>query len=504
MYNFFGSKKPITILLLIVSSLVLGSFSGVMMMGPGLSVAVPIGSYLNGNLPSTTTGTPPQLLSQTGAFSSLINLTPAPGVIPYDMIQPFWSDGADKSRWMAIPNNGSHNTNAERIQFSADGDWVFPIGAVLIKHFELGGRRLETRFEVRASNGEYYYLTYKWNNNGTNATLLTTGLDETVFVNGQPQVWHYPSITECMDCHKTAVSNVLGPKTRHLNKEIIYPETGLLANQLVTLSHLGIINVNINDSNVGNYGAVAAQDDSNYSLEYRARSYLDVNCSYCHQPSTNMRGNFDARITTPLDQQNLIDGGVFVDLGITDPRVITPMNTAKSLAHVRMNSTQAGVSMPPLGKNVIDDQGVQLVADWINNLQVTNNSVEAAISASAVQGAAPLSINFDASGSVGNNLSYSWDFGDGASGSGRTTSHVYTQPGVYAVNLVVSDGNATDIQDLFINITDATTSISFSDRTSILSGANYSGVAMSVVDMNGDGKDDKEPIRVFHLPILEM
>jgi len=489
MLRIFKSKKPIAVALLIVSSFVLGSFTSILI-GPGLTQAVPINAYLNNNLPSTTTGTPPQLLSQTGAFSDLINLTPTPGVIPYDMIQPFWSDGADKSRWMAIPNNGSHNTPAERIQFSNDGNWVFPIGAVLIKHFELGGRRLETRFEVRASSGDYYYLSYKWNNSGTDAQLLTTGLDETIIVNGQSQVWHYPSIAECQDCHKASVNRVLGPKTRQLNRDIRYPETGIVANQLVTLSHLGIISENITDSNVNNYIALAAQDDQSYSLEYRARSYLDVNCSYCHQPATNMRGNFDARITTPLEQQNLIDGGVFVDLGVTNPRVITPQNTSKSIAHIRMNSTQAGVSMPPLGKNVIDDQGVQLIADWINNLQVSNNNVQADIAASVVQGPAPLSINFDASASIGNNLNYNWDFGDGSTGSGRITSHVYTQAGVYAVNLTVNDGSSSDIQDLFVNVTAVSTSITFADKTSFLSGANFSGVAMSVVDMNGDGRDD--------------
>ncbi|MEL6650723.1 MAG: PQQ-dependent sugar dehydrogenase, partial [Bacteroidota bacterium] len=143
-------------------------------------------------------GTPaPTLLSQTGAFSDLQNLTPSPGVIPYEMIEPFWSDGASKARWLAIPNDGTHDTPDEQIQFSENGNWTFPKGAVLIKHFELGGKRLETRFEVHGINGTYYYLTYKWNDQQTDADLLTTGLDETIIVNGQSQVWHYPSTSEC-------------------------------------------------------------------------------------------------------------------------------------------------------------------------------------------------------------------------------------------------------------------------------------------------------------------
>jgi len=135
----------------------------------GLLNPQPIGKFLNGNLPVTTPdgnpGSPiaPALLSQTGAFINLNNMTPASGVIPYDMIEPFWSDGAKKSRWMSVPNDGSHNTAAEQIIFSNTDPWIFPAGAVLIKHFELGGQKLETRFEVMGDDGKYYYLTYKWN-----------------------------------------------------------------------------------------------------------------------------------------------------------------------------------------------------------------------------------------------------------------------------------------------------------------------------------------------------
>src|SRR5699024_6613880 len=37
-------------------------------------------------------------------------------------------------------------------------------------------------------------------------------------------------------------------------------------------------------------------------------------------------------------------------------------------------------------------------------------------------------------------LSYQWLFGDGGHGQGRSATHVYTEPGTYAVNLLVDDG----------------------------------------------------------------
>jgi Chitobiase/beta-hexosaminidase C-terminal domain len=44
-------------------------------------------------------------------------------LIPYDIVVAFWSDGAGKSRWVAVPN--------EKIKYSPTGDWTFPRGTVL-------------------------------------------------------------------------------------------------------------------------------------------------------------------------------------------------------------------------------------------------------------------------------------------------------------------------------------------------------------------------------------
>jgi hypothetical protein len=49
-------------------------------------------------------------------------------------------------------------------------------------------------------------------------------------------------------------------------------------------------------------------------------------------------------------------------------------------------------------------------------------------------------VNFDASSSTGQQpLAYHWNFGDGSTGSGKITSHVYTEPGTYWVKLTVTD-----------------------------------------------------------------
>ena len=487
----------------ILALLIISGFTRREIAIPGLTSPVAIGQFLNGNLPSTTPSpigggvAAPNLLSQTGAFANLITLDPSPGVIPYDMIEPFWSDGAAKSRWMAIPNDGTHNTAAEQIQFSNEDPWIFPTGSVLIKHFELGGQRLETRFEVKGTDGVYYYLTYKWNEDETDAQLLYGGLDEEIMVNGTPQTWRYPSVAECLDCHTLQAGSVLEPKTRHLNSDLLYPSTGQVGNQLVTLSHLGILDENITDENVGNYLAVAAKDDLTASLEYRARSYIDVNCSNCHQPGATNGGQFDARITTPLADQGIIYGPLIYDEGLIDPKVVIPQDVPHSMMHFRMNSLVNGIAMPPLAKDVVDADGVQLIADWINSLTPATSSPPVALfSASPTTGTAPLLVNFDASSSTdadGDPLTYSWQFGDGASGSGLTTSHTYSSVGTYDAILTVDDGQFTDFTCVTITVTNQPANplaVSFTDNTSLLGTSNFSGVAVAISDMNADGRDD--------------
>ncbi|HWQ13667.1 MAG TPA: PQQ-dependent sugar dehydrogenase [Roseiflexaceae bacterium] len=57
--------------------------------------------------------------------------------------------------------------------------------------------------------------------------------------------------------------------------------------------------------------------------------------------------------------------------------------------------------------------------------------------------ASTLTVSFDGNASSdpdGDPLTYAWDFGDGATGTGATTSHTYAAPGTYTASLTVQDG----------------------------------------------------------------
>ena len=60
---------------------------------------------------------------------------------------------------------------------------------------------------------------------------------------------------------------------------------------------------------------------------------------------------------------------------------------------------------------------------------------------------------FDASKSEGAVKSYSWDFGDGTTGTGKTVQHTFPGLGKYKVFLTVNDGVSTDFRKKTIRIT---------------------------------------------------
>lgn len=321
---------------------------------------------------------PPALLSQTGVFTNLATLETAPGVIPYDVANPLWSDGAHKRRWLILPNDGSHDTAAERIAFSESGNWVFPAGAVFVKHFEMPVdernpalvRRLETRFIICTPAGGKYGVTYKWNAAGTDAELLTTGdaidLDLTDLAGvTRQQRWDFPSRADCLLCHNPNAGQALGLRTPQMNRGFTYPSTGRTANQLSTFNALGMFDRTLTVAELSNFLESRALEDDTAPLEHRVRSYLDSNCSHCHQPGGTI-DYFDARLGTALNLQGFINGIIrgHFDLG-PDGRYMKPGDPALSATHVRLSHAGDGVAMPPLAKNAVDPTAVAALHDYL-------------------------------------------------------------------------------------------------------------------------------------------
>jgi uncharacterized repeat protein (TIGR03806 family) len=349
----------------------LGRAAGLLLLGVCGAGAAPGGqsrAWLN--MPDQAAGRLPPLLSQTGAFQDTARLLPDKNLVPYDLNVSFWADGAKKERWMSLPAG-------TRVGYAAKGDWTFPAGTVFVKHFELvtnearpeQRQRLETRLIVRTADGGVYGATYKWRPDNSDADLLATNLTEPIVIQTatgpRTQLWYYPSREDCRTCHNDHTSGVLGVRTRQLNRDMLYAG-GATENQLRRWNRLGLFDASLSDAGIAGCDQLARAGDQSRTLEDRARSYLDANCSNCHRPGGTV-ANFDARYDTPLARQNLINGPVLLDEGIDSARTIAPHDIWRSILYMRAHATDA-LKMPPLAHEALDEQGAALLRQWIESL----------------------------------------------------------------------------------------------------------------------------------------
>ena len=87
---------------------------------------------------------------------------------------------------------------------------------------------------------------------------------------------------------------------------------------------------------------------------------------------------------------------------------------------------------------------INLPSTWYQDL-MGNLPPTASISATPLSGKPPLTVNFTGSGrdTDGSVVSYSWNFGDGATSNQQTTSHTYEIPGSFTATFKVTDNKGT-------------------------------------------------------------
>jgi glucose/arabinose dehydrogenase len=331
-----------------------------------------VSSDAGGSIKRIVTTTPslgfPNTLSETGLFTNLATLTPAPSVLPYAVNLPFWSDYAQKRRWFSIPDGTS------RMTWSRDGNWNFPSGQLWVKHFELetergnpasSKKRIETRLMVKNDSG-VYGVSYRWNATGTEATLAAD-VGETFPVNitvgGAPytQQWSIPSRAQCSTCHNPQSGYALSFNTRQLNLENTM--AGYTGNQIDFLNLDQYFSNSAESPNV--LPRHLRPDETSFPLEARARSYLAVNCSYCHAAAVGTAPTaWDGRDSSTLEETGLINGTA--TSSVHPYKLIIPGDTTHSVVLQRIAQSNGFTRMPPLATSELDFAGITLVTDWIN------------------------------------------------------------------------------------------------------------------------------------------
>jgi uncharacterized repeat protein (TIGR03806 family) len=305
---------------------------------------------------------------------NIADLTPEDRVVPYDLNTPLFTDYAQKSRFVWMPEGVSAG-------YSENDALDFPIGTILIKNFHYdndftnpsaGRKIIETRLLVRQDTA-WQAITYVWNDEQTEAEFSLVGGDFPIswtHYDGTVKntYYHIPNRNECTGCHN--VDNVLlpmGPKSRNLNKNYAYTDGTM--NQLekwVEVDYLTDL------PSLPSVPKAAVFDDVTGEIDFRARTYLDINCGHCHNPRGPAK---NSGLTLTIEEDNPTEWGVCktpVAAGQGSGGLqygIVPGEPDNSILYYRMNSTELDVMMPELGRSVNHDEGLALIYEWISQLE---------------------------------------------------------------------------------------------------------------------------------------
>lgn len=309
---------------------------------------------------------------------NLAQQLPVYGVLPYEPINPLFSDYAHKKRFVWMPYNVSAT-------YVADGDILnFPPGSVLIKTFYYENvlpnhttQNIETRLLIKKTEG-WIFANYIWDEAQEEAFLNTTGYGYNVPVewleNGETKsvTYRIPSELECFICHKSFDQIIpIAPKPQNLNS--IYNYADGLENQLEKWEAMGYLG---QDEIPAHVETVPSWKDIAQSLETRVRSYFDMNCAHCHTDG----GHCGARsLRLAFRDSHAHDNlGVCVepDLqvpGYDDAKLITPGHPENSILYFRVATTLEEYRMPMTGRSLMDEEFLPVLEAWINQLTVPCN-----------------------------------------------------------------------------------------------------------------------------------
>jgi len=322
----------------------------------------------------------------------------AQGVTPYALNTALFSDYALKLRTVWLPDG------AQPAQWHDDETFDFPVGTVITKtfyyprtagsfdavaleldpnaHFDGAAldlsavRLIETRILVRREEG-WAAIPYVWNDDQRSTRLARSGafVDLTLLEAGgrsQALAYQVPDVNQCAQCHVTDASDgeirPIGPRARHLNGD--YPYADGEQNQLDHWRAAGLLTGGPQaDAAPRNAVCHGELELSGLALEGAARAYIDINCAHCHSRTGHAR-------TSGLYLEPADPAGP--GLGVCKPPIaagrgtgnrrysIVPGDSHASIFTFRMESLRADAMMPELGRSVAHEEGVALVARWID------------------------------------------------------------------------------------------------------------------------------------------
>jgi putative heme-binding domain-containing protein len=295
----------------------------------------------------------PRKLSETGLFTDTTAQTPAAGVLPFEIVEPMWQDGASASRFVALPEGKSIKTTTSGNSAKPNYNVEWPAESVLARTITLK-KKIETQvlhFDGETWNG----YSYRWNDKGTDAELV--GADGEEFtIDKQP--WRIHGRAECARCHNNWSGFALG----------FQPD------QLVSISdkkpdeHAELFNGPFFERLKNR---LVSSHDEKAELEPKARAWLHANCAHCHRRHGGGSVQLMVNADLPMAETLMLDERpVRGDLGLADARVISPRKPEQSVLLARIARSGNG-HMPMIGAREVDPHGFRLLWDWISGEATT-------------------------------------------------------------------------------------------------------------------------------------
>jgi hypothetical protein len=266
----------------------------------------------------------------------------------YDVNAPLWSGRMQKKRWIQVPEG-------RKLSISDEGEWSYPAGTILVKHFYTKDLNRETRV-ARNINGEWNFSSYKWKDDNSDALKIESEVQEEITIDGVSHSWTFPSEQTCLKCHSS--NRVFGINTEQLNKEV----NGV--NQLRAFVGHNILEEFQDSEYLKKF--ISPMNESE-SIEKRARTYMHVNCNTCHSSLGSAPGGMDFNINLPIDLTNtyfVMASEGQVD-GAGDFRIL-PGEKEQSVVWRRLK-TSGHQKMSPL-RPVKDEAAVNFIGKYIDEL----------------------------------------------------------------------------------------------------------------------------------------
>lgn len=329
--------------------------------GGSADAAGDAGSTCTNRLPATSEA--PATLRQTVLYRDFDQKLVAEDMRYFEPQFELWSDGADKRRWMYLPECAP-----EPINNIDQSDWRFPVGTWAFKEFSMNGVLIETRLVHRFGPGadDFLFAHYLWNQAQTEATLITEDTDPTLLRNPRGFDYTIPSPRDCGTCHGQTGGEPGGQFSRYL---------GFSA---VQLAHSG---PGVTLKALSDEGWLARLETGTYTPPGNAREraalgYLHANCAHCHNESTEavQFPNHPFSFALKLSETTVWSTGTYrtavgaemrgffggcssrVELGATED----------SCAYTRMRVRDgSNGQMPPLATQRVHDEGVTLIRAWL-------------------------------------------------------------------------------------------------------------------------------------------